>query len=36
MPCFYGDALFLWFRQERDRGVLISQPILQEKALNFN
>ena len=30
------DALFLWFCQERDRGVPISGPILQEKALNLN
>lgn len=26
----------LWFCQEKDRGVPISGPILQEKALNLN
>lgn len=30
------ESLFLWFRQERDRGVPISGPILQEKALSLN
>ena len=30
------DALFLWFTQEREHGVLISVPIIQEKALSLN
>lgn len=30
-----GHALFLWFTQQRQKGVPVSGPILQEKALSF-
>lgn len=30
-----SEALFLWFTQNRDKGVPMSGPILQEKALKF-
>ncbi|XP_018577088.1 jerky protein homolog-like [Anoplophora glabripennis] len=30
-----GDALFLWFTQQRDKGAPISGPILQAKALSL-
>lgn len=30
------DALFMWFEQERQRGVPISGSILTDKALNLN
>lgn len=30
------DALFVWFSEQRDRGVPLSGPILQEKALSLN
>lgn len=30
------DALYMWFMQERERGVPLSGPIIQEKALSLN
>nr|XP_016847311.1 PREDICTED: jerky protein homolog-like isoform X1 [Anolis carolinensis] len=30
-----SEALYVWFTQSRDKGVLISGPILQQKALHF-
>lgn len=30
-----SEALYLWFTQHREKGILISGPILQEKALKF-
>lgn len=30
------EALFIWFYTERDRGLPISCPIIQQKALNLN
>uniref|UniRef100_K7GGY3 HTH CENPB-type domain-containing protein n=1 Tax=Pelodiscus sinensis TaxID=13735 RepID=K7GGY3_PELSI len=30
-----GEALFLWFTRQRDKGIPITGPILQEKALSF-
>uniref|UniRef100_K7GBZ6 HTH CENPB-type domain-containing protein n=1 Tax=Pelodiscus sinensis TaxID=13735 RepID=K7GBZ6_PELSI len=30
-----SEALFLWFTQQRDKGMPLTGPILQEKALNF-
>ena len=30
------EAIFLWFSQERQKGVPISGPLIQEKALRLN
>ena len=30
------EALFVWFCTERDRGLLISGPIIRQKALQLN
>lgn len=31
-----GEALFLWFTQQRSKGVPLTGPILQEKAMLFS